>query len=140
MEVETTVAVDAPPEKVWAVLEDVERWPEWTASMSKVERLDSGAFGVGSRVRIKQPGMPSAVWEVSRFAPGASFAWTSKAPGLNSFGDHRVTPTATGSSATLVFKQSGAFAPLFAFLFERRARRFVETEAAGLKRRAEGAG
>ena len=138
MDFETTVDIDAPPEKVWAVLEDVERWPEWTASMTKVERLDSGEFGMGSKVRIKQPAFPPAVWEVSRFAAGASFAWTAKSPGVTTVGDHRVTPTATGSKVTLSITQAGSVGWLIGTLMGSRTRRYMEQEAQGLKRRVEG--
>ena len=110
MDFETTVDVDAPPEKVWAVLEDVERWPEWTASISKVERVGSGDFGTGSKARIKQPGFPRLVWEVTRFSPGSSFAWETRSPGMTTVADHRITPTATGSRVELSIAQRGPLA------------------------------
>ena len=45
--------IDAPPEVVWRVLIDVERWPEWTPTTDRIERLDEGEFRLGSRARMK---------------------------------------------------------------------------------------
>ena len=46
--ISVSVNIDAPPEKVFAVLCDVERWPEWTSTMTSVQRMQSGSFAVGS--------------------------------------------------------------------------------------------
>jgi uncharacterized membrane protein len=48
------VDIDAPPEKVFALLCDVERWPEWTPTMTRVQRLDQGPFAVSSSAQIQQ--------------------------------------------------------------------------------------
>ena len=140
MDFETTVAIEAPPEKVWAVLQDVERWPEWTKSMRRVERLDGGDFGMGSKVRIKQPGFLPVVWEVTRFAPGTSFGWSTKSPGAYVVADHHVTPTASGSTVKLTVSMSGPVGVLTGRLTRRRSQRYIEMEAEGLKREVEGGG
>ena len=63
--------VDAPPEVVFAVLSDVERWPEWTPTVTRVERLgNAGApLALGGRLRIVQPKVPPAEWTVTAFEP-----------------------------------------------------------------------
>jgi Polyketide cyclase / dehydrase and lipid transport len=45
----TTVwELDAPIERVWEVILDTERWPEWWRGVERVERLEPGAVdGVG---------------------------------------------------------------------------------------------
>jgi uncharacterized protein YndB with AHSA1/START domain len=68
-----TVGISAPPELVWAVLSDVESWPESTASVTAVRRLSSERLQVGSRVRLKQPRLPATVWTVSALVAGERF-------------------------------------------------------------------
>jgi uncharacterized membrane protein len=46
------VDIDAPPERVWAVVaEDVKNAPRWTTYLDRVDRLDEGALGEGTRYR-----------------------------------------------------------------------------------------
>ena len=138
MRIETTVEIDAPPERVWEVMSDVERWPQWTASVARAQRLDDGPFRMGSRARLKQPKFPPAVWEVTDIEPGRSFSWTNKSVGLTSVGHHRVVPRAGGgATVTLALHQSGPLAPLLGLLTGKLSRRYVETEAQGLKGRCE---
>ena len=40
MRFERVVDIDATADKVWRVLVDMTRWPEWTASVRSIEPLD----------------------------------------------------------------------------------------------------
>ena len=68
-----TIDINAPAERVWSVMSDIDRWHEWTPSITSVKRLGDGAFAVGTRVRIRQPGLPPAVWKLTAIEPGQSF-------------------------------------------------------------------
>lgn len=135
---ETEVDIAASPDTVWAVMVDVEQWPTWTASVTEVRRLDDGPFGTGSRVRIRQPGFPAATWQVTALVAGESFTWAAPGLGFRTTAEHRVVPTPDGGSrVTLVLSQEGLLAGLMDRLTGAKARRFVQTEADGLKARAE---
>ena len=132
------VDIDAAPEAVWAVLADVERWPEWTRSMTLVRRLEDGPFGKGSTVRVRQPGLLPAVYTVTEYEPGQAFSWAAKAPGVTVTGDHHVGPRGDGQAAVrLAVRLTGVLAPLVAPFAARRVRRYVAMEGEGLKRRCE---
>jgi uncharacterized membrane protein len=46
------VEIDAPAERVWAVVaEDVKNAPKWTTNLDRVEKLDDGPPGKGTRYR-----------------------------------------------------------------------------------------
>jgi len=138
MRVSTSVEIGSAPERIWQVLTDVERWPEWTSSMRRVERLDDGPFGLGSTVRIEQPRLRPAVWLVTELTPETSFTWKSTTGGVTTAGEHRLT--GEGDNRTRVelsIRHRGALAPLVGLLTWPITRRYLRSEAAGLKRRCE---
>ena len=138
MRFETSVDIDAAESRVWDVWMDVERWPEWTRSISKVERIDAGPLAVGSRVRIKQPRLPSTVWTVTELEPQQRFAWKANAPGLTTTAVHRLIPRPpNGVTAILTIEQRGLLDRLATLVFGGLTRRYVQMEADGVKRRSE---
>jgi uncharacterized membrane protein len=134
VEFRETVTVDAPVAEVGRVLHEVERWPSWTVSMSRVTRLGPGPLAVGERVRVKQPRLPAGTWTVTALDP-SGFTWTSASPGVRSTGDHWAQDAGGGrSTVTLALTMSGPLARLTAFVFGRLIRRYVRIEAEGLRR------
>ena len=132
-----SIDIDAPAERVYDVMVDVDRWHEWTPSITSIRRLDGPGFDVGKRALIKQPKFPTAMWTVSRIESGRRFEWVNKAPGLKVTGHHSVEPTVSGSRATLALSYEGLFGGLLAHLTEGITTRYIAMEAAGLKARAE---
>jgi uncharacterized membrane protein len=136
---DTTIEIAAPPARVWAVMSDVEQWHEWTASLTRVKRLDDGPMQVGSRARVKQPKLAGSVFEVTAWNAGRGFDWVTKSPGLQGLGRHLIEPTANGSKVTLSVTFSGVLSGVVALFFGGLTGRYIAMEAEGLKRRVEGA-
>jgi hypothetical protein len=110
----------------------VERMPAWTSTMTRVRVLDGGELRVGARVRVEQPRLPTATWEVTELEPGRSYTWASPAPGLHSVAWHAVEPIGPGRSrVTLGIRQTGPLA-VVATLMGPLTRRYVDTEIAGI--------
>ena len=138
MRFEDSTLIDAPAATVWEIYSDVERWPEWTESVTSVELLDPAPLRVGSRARIRQPRLPVAEWTVTEIDDGRSFTWVARGPGVRSTGTHLVEPAGEGARATAILEQGGALGPVLGFLTRGITKRYLAMEAAGLKARAEG--
>ena len=136
MRYETTVSIAAPVDRIWSVISDVAAWPEWTSSVSAVELLSPQPLRLGSRARVRQPKLPKAVWEVTDFQPGRSFTWVNRSPGMTSTGVHEILGTAAAPQVRLAIEQRGPLSFL-ARPYLPLTRRYVDTEAAGLKQRCE---
>jgi uncharacterized protein YndB with AHSA1/START domain len=135
---ENMIEIDAPAQRVWDVMADVERWPQWTASMTDVARLDSGPFQVGSQARIKQPRFPVLVWTVTQLSEPESFTWQARSPGATTVAVHTLTPLGPGRTrVTLTIEQSGWLNSLLALFATATTRTYLRLEAEGLKRQAE---
>jgi uncharacterized membrane protein len=137
MDVENVIHIDASPERVWGVTQDVERWPEWTPTMTSVKRVDEGPFGLGSRARIKQPGQAEAEWVVTEFDAPRRFAWQTGRAGLRMTAAHEITAEGQGTRNTLRVEVEGILALLLWPLLRPAMRRALAQENRGLKARCE---
>ena len=131
----TTRHVDAPPQRVWEVLVDVARWPEWAPTVDSVERLDDGPLAVGSRAVLRQPRLPKATWTVTEVVEGRSVTWESTGPGIRSVAVHEVVAEDAGSRVTLGLTQLGPMGAVAALVWRRLTQRYVDLEAESLDRR-----
>ena len=136
IEIETA----ASPGSVWAVLVDVERWPEWMSSYTSVQRLSQGPLTVGSEARVRQPGLSAATYTVTELVPGVEFTWSSTAAGVRTTGRHVVhTRPDDRAALTLSIEQSGILAGPVGLLLGPKIRRFLAIESEGLRAAAEAA-
>jgi uncharacterized membrane protein len=135
---ECEVDIDAPARVVWDVFSDVERWPEWTASVTDLVTLDGPGIAAGKRFEIKQPRMPKLVWEVADVEPGRSWTWVQRSPGGLTKASHDIQ--ALSDRRTRVrqqIEQGGPVGALVGWVIRPITRRYLDWEAAGLKDRSE---
>ncbi len=140
MEQSVEVEIDARPQRVWEVLTDLERWPEWAETVTSVTRLDEGPLTVNSRTRIEQPKLPPTQYVVTELLPGETFTWMATSPGVRTIARHEVEPLPRGRTRVrLVVEQAGPLGKVMGRLFfTRLTERYLAAEAAGLKARSEG--
>jgi uncharacterized protein YndB with AHSA1/START domain len=135
MDFEYSVEINAPPEKVWPVIMDVENWSKWTASITEIKLLEPGEIKVGTRARVRQPRLPTAIWQVIQFVPNKGFAWENRAFGARAVGEHWIT-SSEGDRCTVVLRirQSGFIAWVLSPLTTGLVRRYMTMEKEGLKK------
>jgi len=136
-EFRVVVDIAAAPARVWDVIRDVERWNEWTASITSISRQDDGPLRIGSRAVVRQPKLPTNTFVVTALEEGRGFSWESKSPGLRGIGHHWIEATPSGSRVTLGVDFRGPLSWLVARFYGGLTQRYIEMEAAGLKRRSE---
>lgn len=135
---EHSATVAADPAVVWSVFADVERWPTWTTSVSRIEPLDGPELAVGRRFRISQPKLPVLVWTVTELTVGRSWTWETTSVGAKTSATHQVRATGDGSTVVAQrLEQHGWLGVAFAALSRGMTRRYLQLEADGLKRTSE---
>jgi uncharacterized membrane protein len=133
----TTIDIQAPPDRVWAALRDIEHWPEWTATVTGVRLLDPGPLAIGNRAIVRQPKLLPARWEITQVEEGRSFTWITRGPGILVTAHHEIEVAPNGSRVMLSLDFSGPLGPLAARLTRGLNARYLALESQGLKKRAE---
>jgi carbon monoxide dehydrogenase subunit G len=52
MRFESSIDIDAPAERVWALVDKLEEWPQWMPSIKKIERVSQGPLAVGAQLSV----------------------------------------------------------------------------------------
>ena len=135
---ESKVIIDAGADRVWHVLSDVIRWPQWLPTVSRVVPLDGEAIAVGARYLIHQPRLRPAVWTVTDLQDFQRFVWEARFTGLRMTAEHAVSEKAPDVSEVILrFSFGGPLGGIVGGLFRPIARRYLAQEAAALKHAVE---
>jgi uncharacterized membrane protein len=134
---DSAIEIDAPPTLVWQVFSDVERWPDWTASVTTLKALDQPGLAVGRRFEIKQPRLPKLVWEVTELVEGQSWTWEQTSPGGRTIASHEVIAKGERTLVRQRLDQRGPVGAVVARIMRGTTKRYLELEAQGLKARSE---
>ena len=138
MRLEAGTEIDAPADRVWLLVQDVERWPQLLDTVASVTPLTPGRLATGSRYRIVQPRLRPSTWSVTGYVPGRSFRWVAPVPGVVTAGDHAVTPLDDDRCRLdISIEHRGPLAWVAGLLTRRVTEDYLARECAGIKRAAE---
>jgi uncharacterized membrane protein len=140
MRFEKSIDIDAPQQRVWEVLSDLEAWPRVVETVESVELLTPAPLARGSRVRLKQPKLPEGDWDIIVWDAPAYFEWTQKTGGTTSVAGHRVEALgADRARLTLTLEMRGFLVPVIGLFYKGLTNRYMALEAEGMKRVSESA-
>jgi uncharacterized membrane protein len=138
MHFEKTIEIEAPQQRVWDVLSDLEAWPRRIETVDTVELLTPAPITKGSQVRLKQPKLPEGTWDITVWDAPSYFEWTQKSGGLTNVAGHRVDALGEGRARlTLTLDMRGLLIPVTALFYRGLTNRYMNLEAEGMKRAAE---
>ena len=140
MQFEKSIEIDAPQQRVWDMITDIESWPQRMETVESVELLTPAPIAKGSRVRLKQPKLGEATYEVAVWDEPTYFEWTQKMTGATIVAGHRVEALGDGRARlTLTIDMHGLLIPIFGRMYRDLTNRYLTLETEGMKRAAESA-
>ena len=69
-----TADIDAPAERLWDLLTDLDAWPQWGPSV-RAATIDAPALACGARGTVTTAVGVEVPFEVTRYEPGQHWAW-----------------------------------------------------------------
>jgi carbon monoxide dehydrogenase subunit G len=137
MRFESTIDIDAPPEKVWTLIDKLEQWPQWMPSIKKIERVSKGPLTAGSQLSVtaKVSGLTvKLLMTIIKFVPERTVVMQGKALGTSLTRFYNLEPLNDKTRATIGGEVSG----VLAWLARRGGQAVSDEIAQAAKKRIEG--
>lgn len=136
MRFESSIEINAPATKVWALVDRLEEWPQWMPSIKKIERTSKKPLTVGSKLFVTAKVSRLTVrllMTITKFVPERSVVLEGKALGTKLIRFYTLEPLNGKTKVTIGGDVSGALAWL-----ARRGGQDVSAEIAqAVKRKVE---
>ena len=139
MKFSASTEINAPVERVWALVNEIEDWPRWIPSLKKIEKLSEGALGAGSRVLV----VAKSIIKVNLFMTIIEFialqrvVMEGKVLGVRMTRFYELSPVNKNQTRLTA---GGEVTGLLAFLVRRSGQKLSEEIVQALKKKVEGVG
>jgi uncharacterized membrane protein len=113
MRFESSIDINAPAQKIWALIDKLEEWPQWMPSIKKIERLSKEPLAVGSQLSVtaKVSGFTvTLLMTITEFIPERTVVMQGKALGTNLTRFYNLEPVNGKTKVTIGGEVSGALA------------------------------
>jgi carbon monoxide dehydrogenase subunit G len=113
MRFESSIEINAPAERVWAMIDKLEEWPQWMPSIKKIERLSKGPLTVGSQLSVTATvsGLTvTLLMIITEFVPERTVVMQGKALGTSLTRFYTLEPVNGKTKVTIGGDVSGALA------------------------------
>jgi carbon monoxide dehydrogenase subunit G len=139
MRFSSSIEIDAPVNVVWALIDELEEWPQWMPSIRKIERVSEGPLTVGSQISVTAKIRRLSVnllMTITEFLPERSVVMQGKALGTNLTRFYFFEPVNGKTKVTLGGDVSG----LLAWLARRGGQAVSDEMVQAAKKRIESPG
>ena len=139
MRFSSSIDIDAPANKVWALVHRLEEWPRWMPSIKKIEKVSDSPLSVGSQLSVTAKVSKLTVtllMTVTEFVQERSVVMQGKSLGTKLTRFYRLEPIDGRTKVTIGGEVSG----LLAWLARRGGQAVSEEIAQAAKRIIESSG
>lgn len=135
MQFEEQIVIAAPPERVFALYENVAAWSSWDPDV-KTSSIE-GSFSSGASGSLQPSSGPKAKIKFTEVMPSRSFTVEAKLPLCVMRFEHELTILPSGTSAKHRVTFQGFLSPFFGRIIGSQIRKGLPNTLQGLKRAAE---
>jgi carbon monoxide dehydrogenase subunit G len=137
MKFESSVEINAPVEKVWTLVDNLEEWHQWMPSIKKIERVSKGPLTVGSQLSVTAKVSRLTVkllMTITEFVPERTVVMKGKSLGTKLTRFYTLEPV-NGKTKVIV---GGEVSGVLAWLAQRGGQAISNEIAQAVKKKIEG--